>query len=203
MADRYSFFNFTTEPFMGRYGGVDYSFSPSETREFDPDKHYMLILMAKQLADRELLKKQAGVGRNPNDLNTFGKALDAEGNLFVITTDNRRTIMKKAIGELLDTPVPIPEVQTEEAGATKEVNENIKEMKQEIRDLKDIVNMFVSKQTVQAPSNPPANGKLHSEPSNEPSMVMTRDALESIAKDKGIVGYEAMSKEKLIQSIAV
>ena len=142
MTDRYQFTNWTQEPFTGRYGGVDYLFAPQETREFDPDKHYMLILMAKQLADRELLRGTKSVGRNPNDLNTFGKSLDENGKVFVVTSDMRKVIMKKAIGELLDKPIPIPELQTEEAGATqadKYISENVKNMQAEIRDLKEIV----------------------------------------------------------------
>ena len=194
--DRYQFTNFTNEPFTGRYGGVDYLFAPSETKEFDPDKHYMLILMAKQLADRELLKGAKSVGRNPNDLEKFGKSLDESGNLYVITVDSRREIMKKAIGELLDKPIPIPEVETEEAGSTQKVSDNVRGLQEEMRELKDLVSTFVSKPKEEEPISP-RNGV------SEPSIIQTREALESIAKDKGIVGYETMSKERLVEAVAV
>lgn len=201
--DRYQFTNFTQYPFTGRFGGVNYPFAPLETKEFDPDKHYMLILMSKQLADRELQKGMRGVGKNPNDLERFGKSLDENGNLYVITPDNRKELMRKAIGSLLDKPVPIPEVQTEEAGATQQVSENVKNLQQEIKDLKDLVTTFISKKETAVPNGQPKDVPIiHSEPS-EPSMVMTREALESLAKDKNIANYQTMSKTQLIEAIAV
>ena len=57
VGDKLVFYNFTDEAFVGRYGGLDYHFRPRETASYDPDKHYMLVLFSKQLADRELLKK--------------------------------------------------------------------------------------------------------------------------------------------------
>jgi hypothetical protein len=137
----YAFTNWTQVPFEGRYGGVNYPFAPGESRVFDPDKHQMLIIMAKQLADRELLKGIAGVGKNPNDTEKFGKALDAEGNLFDLKVGDRKDYMRRAIGILVDTPLPIPadQMPDEEAGATAGATADISELKDQVEHLTELV----------------------------------------------------------------
>src|SRR3990167_8752021 len=136
---RYEFTNFSDEAFTGRYNGVDYTFSPSETRSFDPDKHYMLILMSKQLADRELLKRIKNVGRDPKDMETWGKSLDEYGKPFAVTADMRKILMRQAIGDLADTPVPTPEEQREEAGTTQEASKDVKELQTQVKELTEMV----------------------------------------------------------------
>lgn len=192
----YEFTNFTTERFTGRFGGVDYTFEAGETRRFDPDKHYMLIILAKQLADRELVKKIKQVGRDPKDTTTWGKSLDEFGNIFNINSEMRKAVMRDAIGSLVDTPVPTPddEVHTSEAGATHESETDVQSLKDQVRELSEMVQSFsqqASKSVVQA------------EAVAEPEPVgMTREALESIAADIGIVGTSTMTKEELIQRVS-
>lgn len=201
---RYEFFNFTEQSFTGRYGGVDYTFAPNETRSFDPDKHYMLILLSKQLADRELEKKVKGVGRDPKDMETWGKALDHVGKPIVITKDMRKTIMRLAIGSLVDLPIPIPEDQevVEEAGSTKEINQDVKALQSEVSELKDMVQSLVSHasktQPRVEPSVPMPDAAV---PATEPTS-MTRSALVAIAQDLGITDTDSMTKEELIHTVS-
>src|SRR3990167_7284209 len=109
MDSKITFKNWTDEPFIGRFGGIDYTFQPGQEESYDNDKHYMLLLFAKQLADKELLKKVKSIGRNPQNMETWGKSLDEDGQVFVITAEYRKEYMRKAIGGLTDIPVKLPE----------------------------------------------------------------------------------------------
>lgn len=164
---RYAFTNWSAESFEGRYGGQPYPFAPGETRNFDPDKHQMLIILAKQLADRELLKGVAGVGRNPNDLDKWGKALDKNGEIFNIGTNDRRDLMRKAIGELVDTPLPTPPEQQPdvEAGATQGTVNDISALQEQVANLTELVTNLVKTQGVEpAPPTPPSEPATQTAP---------------------------------------
>ena len=201
---RYEFTNFTDKSFTGRYGGVDYTFAPGETRQFDFDKHYMLILLSKQLADRELIKRVKSVGRDPKDMATWGKALDEMGKPFSITGDMRKSLMKQAIGELVDTPVPTPDQVTEEAGTTKDATSDVKSLQDQVQNLTKRVESLVNtlntqkRTTVDKPSEK-VERVMRS--ASEPKSV-TREALLAIARDIGIENTDIMTKEELIQTIS-
>lgn len=207
---RYEFTNFSDESFTGRYNGVDYTFAPGETRPFDPDKHYMLILLSKQLADKELEKKIKGVGRDPKDMETWGKAIDHVGRPLVITKDMRKTIMRQAIGTLVDLPIPIPEDQdlADEAGATKEVSKDVRVLQDEVGELKDMIKSLIASNANQTSqrSTPPAivndNTVGNKEETVTEPVSMTREALTSLAVDAGITGTDRMTKEELIHAIS-
>jgi len=192
---KYTFFNFTDEPFTGRFGGHPYLFAPKEIQSFDPDKHYMLIVMAKQLADRELLKKAVTVGKNPNDMEKFGKALDEHGNIFTLTVEGRRTLMKKAIGDLVDTPVPTPDIQ-EEVGSTQGTESDIAGLKSQISEMKEMIEQLTAASVktpvtiVSAPQPHPVD--------DVPSMDMTRDLLVEMAQDSGLDVTPEMRKEDIV-----
>src|SRR3972149_1978309 len=202
MQQKYSFTNFTKEEFTGRFAGVNYIFASGETREFDPDKHYMLILLAKQLADRELIKKVKNVGRDPKDMETWGKALDEFGKPFTITGEIRKSLMKQAVGFLIDTPIPVPEDQIEEGGITKEQSEDVKQLQNQVKDLTQIVQQLTQ---VEKSNQPQPQTEIPSnieEPIKEqPSM--TREALSMLATDLGIENIEKMTKEELIHNISL
>jgi hypothetical protein len=207
---KYEFTNFSDDSFTGRYNGVDYTFAPGETRSFDPDKHYMLILLAKQLADKELEKKVKSVGRDPKDMETWGKALDHMGKPLVITKDMRKTVMRQAIGVLVDTPIPIPEDQeVQEAGSTKEVSQDVKILQDQVGELKDMVSSLVRSQAnqTQQGSVSPVGDLTTSPVGNQRQTLtepvsMTREALTSLAEDAGITGTDRMTKEELIHAIS-
>lgn len=207
--NRYTFTNFSNDPFSGRYAGQDYVFAPGETREFDPDKHYMLILLSKQLSTRELNKKLHAIGRDPKDMETWGKALDASGKVFRITTDGRKELMRQAIGDLVDTPIPTPDSQKEEAGATKEASADIQELKDQISTLTNAVTRLTTLQSDK--DSTPVRGEpsvlrddpIKAAPSGlepEPSVV-TRELLTTMAREKGIENVDSMTKEELIQAV--
>jgi len=192
MQQKYSFTNFTKEEFTGRFAGVNYIFASGETREFDPDKHYMLILLAKQLADRELIKKVKNVGRDPKDMETWGKALDEFG----------KSLMKQAVGFLIDTPIPVPEDQIEEGGITKEQSEDVKQLQNQVKDLTQIVQQLtqvVKSNQPQPQTEIPSN--IEEPIKEQPSM--TREALSMLATDLGIENIEKMTKEELIHNISL
>jgi hypothetical protein len=203
---RYEFTNFTDSSFTGRYGGIDYTFAPGETRMFDPDKHYMLLLLAKQLADRELGKKVKSIGRDPKDMETWGKSLGDDGKIFVITSDMRRTLMREAVGNLVDIPIPIPADANlpEEAGSTKETNEDVKALKDQVAELTATVQALTKTTKAQSQSEGVASLTPETtqvvEPQSQPSM--TRSALTSMAQDLGINNTETMTKEELIHAIS-
>lgn len=208
---KYEFTNFSEDSFTGRYNGVDYTFAPNETRSFDPDKHYMLLLLSKQLADKELEKKIKGVGRDPKDMETWGKALDHTGKPMVITKDMRKTVMRQAIGSLVDLPIPIPEDQevVDEAGATKEVTKDVRVLQDEVGELKDMIKSLIQSQANQTQPRftPPASNLNESSVGNQGQTVpepvsMTREALTSLATDAGITGTDRMTKEELIHQIS-
>ena len=215
MTDRYSFTNFSTEPFTGRYGGVDYFFAPSETKEFDPDKHYMLKLLAKQLADRELIRGIRSVGRNPNNEATFGKSLDDDGAEYVVTVDQRLALMRKAIGSLADKPVPIPEEQTQEAGTTQKTNEDVKSLEDKVKNLTETVEALTSalKSNNTLPTFAPAKPstipvqRIPPIPSTEPmqsssaNMSNTREVLYEMALEQGLSVHEGNTKEELVSML--
>lgn len=192
---KYEFTNFSDQSFTGRFAGIDYTFAPGETRSFDPDKHYMLLLMAKQLADRELVRKIKMVGRDPKDMETWGKSLDDLGRPFIITSDMRKSLMYKAIGSLVDTPVPTPEQATDEAGATKESSTDIKTLQDEVSELKELVASLTT-----ALKSPPVIPSISASPTNEPTST-TREVLTSLAADLGITETEHMTKEELIRAV--
>lgn len=141
---RYAFTNFINDTFKGRYGGVDYIFASGEVREFDSDKHQMLIIMAKQLADQELLKNIKSVGKNPNDQERYGKSLDANGEIYTMTVEDRKSLMRRAIGELVDVAVPVPAdlLDESEVGATvndTEVKEKLDKQDTQIAEMKEMI----------------------------------------------------------------
>ncbi len=201
---RYEFTNWTDESFTGRCGGVDYTFAPHETRAFDPDKHYMLILMSMQLANIELNKKVKSVGKNPQDMESWGKALDAEGNVFSVTTDMQKTLMRRAIGVLADTPVPTPDDMREDAdaGETKGVSDDVKTLQQQVAELTSLVQSLSQGKTTQLRTTPVSvsNQEPASQPVSEPSS-MTRDVLVSMAREAGATGTEHMTREELIHAV--
>ena len=194
---KYTFFNFSDTPFTGRFGGQPYPFTPGETQSFDPDKHYMLIVMAKQLADRELLRKAVSVGKNPNDLGKFGKALDAAGNIFTMTVEGRRELMRKAIGDLLDTPIPTPD-QSDEVGSTQETESDIKGLKDQVAQMKEMIEKLTAL-SIHPPQAPQA---VQEKPQDSPSMGMARSLLEEMAVDAGHVVTPEMSKENLVNLLS-
>lgn len=196
---KYEFTNWADETFTGRYGGINYTFAPSETRGFDPDKHYMLLLMAKQLADRELSKKVIKVGRDPKDMETWGKSLDEFGKPFTVTSDMRKALMRKAVGILVDTAIPIPDEVRPEAGATQETSQDVQAMKTQIAELTEMVKTL-TKQTV----HPITTEIKTPDPIATPTepVTMTRGVLESMAHDLGIENTEGMTKEELIHAVS-
>ena len=215
---RYAFNNWSDTPFTGRYSRIDYPFAPGETKDFDPDKHQMLIIMAKQLADRELLKGIAGVGKNPNDNERFGKALDANGNPFVMTTGDRKDLMRKAIGELVDTPLPVPADQVEEVGGTKETQADISQLQEQVKNLTEMVGSLVAKlgenpvnvpaapaiPTAQTPPEPltPENTPPKepiAKPDQPATMNTTREILLEMATERGLKPTPEMTKEQLVE----
>lgn len=212
---RYEFFNFTDRPFTGRYGGVDFLFAPQEKRQFDADKHYQLLLMAKQLADRELSKNVAGVGRDSKDAETFGKSLDANGRPFVITNEARIEVMRKAIGVLVDIPVPVPadEKRATEAGETKRVSEDVEGLKSEIRELRELILQLAGNRTapVQPVETQPRIGATKDDLASKDSedepnqsgaeLNLSRKALEEMATDLGVVDASKKTKQELIDAI--
>jgi hypothetical protein len=198
---RYEFTNFTEESFTGRYGGVDYTFAPDETRSFDPDKHYMLLLMAKQLADRELAKSVKSVGRDPKDMETWGKSLDSHGKPFTVTSEMRKTLMRQAVGNLVDVPIPVPEQDASEAGSTKETTQDVKVLQDQVRELTETVQALTSAlKTQPQAANRPLEAPV-SQPVTEPRGI-SRDVLTSMASDMGITGTERMTKEELIHAVS-
>ena len=205
---RYSFFNWTDTSFSGRYGGNDYVFAPLQTREFDPDKHYALILMSKQLADLELLKGIDKVGRNPNDENTFGKSLDKDGKVYVITADMRKVLMRKAIGDLVDVPIPIPQdqSQTDEVGATQRASEDVKTLQEQVAQLTEMVqSMALASKGISSPvvATPEAVGSpVEAEKPKEADMSTTRQVMYEMAVDAGLPVHEGMPKEEIVMLLA-
>ena len=191
---KYTFFNFSDTPFTGRFGGQPYPFQAGETQSFDPDKHYMLIVMAKQLADKELLKKAVSVGKNPNDLEKFGKALDAAGNIFTMTVEGRQELMRKAIGDLLDTPIPTPD-QSDEIGSTQETEADIKGLKDQLAQMKEMLEKLTAAAVQPAQVVQPVQ-------EHSPSMGMARSLLEEMAVDAGHVVTPEMSKEDLVNLLS-
>ncbi len=201
---RYEFTNWSDNSFTGRCGGVDYTFAPGETRSFDPDKHYMLLLLSMQLADIELNKRMKSVGRDAQNMDTWGKALDAEGKIFTVTTDMRKTLMRRAIGQLADMPIPTPDdaIDNADAGETKGVSDDVKTLQAQVAELTSLVQSLSQGKATQlrtgqtgSPEEPET--KSVSEPSS-----MTRDVLISMATDLGITGTERMTKEELIHAVS-
>src|SRR3990167_9921888 len=141
MDSKITFKNWTDEPFIGRFGGIDMTFQPGQEESYDSDKHYMLLLFAKQLADKELLKKVKSIGRNPQNMETWGKSLDQDGHVFVITADSRKEYMRKAIGGLTDIPVKLPEAFADnaEAGATAKVSADVESLQNEVKELRELI----------------------------------------------------------------
>lgn len=200
MALKYEFYNFTDETFTGRYAGVNYTFAPGETRGFDPDKHYMLLLMAKQLSDRELGKKVVGVGRDPKDMETWGKSLDSHGKPFTVTSDMRKNLMREAVGVLVDTPIPTPEMEQAEAGSTKEVSEDVKTLQDQVQALTEMIQTLSKANKTEATQSVVTPQVENTAPVGP--MSMTRDVLTAMAKDLGITSTEKMTKEELIHAVS-
>ncbi len=201
---RYSFYNFTETPFEGRFGGQPYVFAPGETKEFDPDKHHMLHILAKQLADRELAKGVKGILRTKEAGNDYGKAIDANGNLYKPTIEDRKALMRKSIGELADKAIPYPVQEEPEAGATKETTEDIAELKETVKSLMEMVQGLTNqlgavKQPTVPVNSPIGNGQPPVEAVEPSSTGVTRDVLSEMLKEKGITPPENASKEQLIR----
>ena len=206
---RYSFFNWTDTSFSGRYGGNNYVFAPFQTREFDPDKHYALILMSKQLADLELLKGIDKVGRNPNDENTFGKSLGKDGKVYVITADMRKVLMRKAIGDLVDVPIPIPQdqSQTDEVGATQRASEDVKTLREQVAQLTEMVqSMALASKGISSPvvATPEAVGSpVEAEkPKDEVGYGTSKEILYEMAVEAELPVSESMTKEELVELLS-
>lgn len=199
--EKYKFTNWTDSSFEGRYGGVPYLFAPGETQSFDPDKHYMLILLSKQLASREMAKRVSNVGRNPNDLITFGKAIDAKGGLVDITVSERRSLMHKAIGNLLDKVIPIPNDQSEEAGTTLSSSQDVKTLQEQVSHLTELVQSLAAEKKVVKQTNG------QSETPKEPVVQVVqekniaREALVDLAKEQDIAVSETMTKQEIIEAL--
>lgn len=192
MAEKYQFTNWTEETFVGRFGGQPYTFAPQETISFDLDKHYMLTLLSKQLADRELIKGIKSVGRDSNNVETWAKSLDANGKPFVITSDMRKDLMRRAIGDLVDTPVPVPgEEVAEEVGASKNTTEDITKLQEQIANLTEMVQSFAGQAKTVEPK--PV----------VPDMSIARQALVEMAQEAGIVVTDEMTKEQLVAALNV
>ena len=209
---RYQFTNWTDEPFEGRFGGVPYLFAPQETKEFDPDKLHMLHILAKQLTERELAKGAKGILRTKEAGNDYGKAIDANGNLYKPTLEDRKSMMAKAIGDLVDKSLPFPEHQEPEAGATKETTENITALQDQVKSLTDMVQGLVNQigalKAPPSPAAPPTPAPVNPAPVNPgngqvaqpaPHATLTRDALYEMVKDAGGNPEEGATKEQLIE----
>lgn len=202
---RYTFTNFSEEAFTGRYAGENIVFAPNETRKFDSDKHYMLLLLGKQLATRELNKRVKSVGRDPKDMEKWGKSLDEQGSIFTITADARKALMRQAIGELVDTPIPVPKDMRAEAGATKETSKDIASLKEEIAQLTKLVTQLAKSQ----PAVPVASDQTTKtseeqkpeEPEKQQGSSVTRESLTEMARERGVENPETMTKEELIKQI--
>ena len=201
MSDRYQFTNWTQELFVGRYGGQNFPFAVGESKEFDPDKHYQLILMAKQLADREIMKGIRSVGRNPNDEETWAKSLDVNGKPFVITVDLRKSLMRKAIGELVDKPIPIPEeTQSPEAGQTQEASADVKTLQDQVAHLTELVqSLAAAKAEPVTPEPVEFTPAIETPAAAESSMSTTREVLYEMAVEQGLPVHEGSTKEEILE----
>lgn len=194
------FYNFTDEVFNGRFAGVNYQIGPKEYVTYDSDKHYMLILLSKQLADRELLKLVKGVGRNPMDSETWGKSLDEKGKPFVITSELRKEYMKKAVADLVEKPIHVPEEDKdhpEEAGSTAESNARMKTLENEIEELKTLITKAVDKGIVSSPEAPPTQIEDKEKVTNS----MYRQSLIELAQEHKVVVTPEMTKQDIIDKI--
>jgi len=199
VGDKLVFYNFTNEVFTGRHGGQDYTFQPKEKTTYDSDKHYMLVHLSKQLADRELLKQIKGVGRNPNNNETWAKSLDVNGKPFNITPGLRKELMKKAVRDLVDKPVAIPEgVKDVEAGSTQESNKKMEDMRNEIAELKNLVTKAVNKEVAREDKDTVPVAKKE-----EMANSMYRQTLVEMAKEQGIEVTLEMTKQDIINALAV
>ncbi len=206
MDSRYTFLNYSDQPFDGKMGGVPYHFEAGETKEFDPDKHGMLVVMAKHLADREILKRIKGVGRDPNNQETWAKSLDEHGKPFTITSELRKEYIRRAVGDLVDTPVPIPEEQVPEVGATQKMSSDVNQLQSEVKDLKETIASL----TGQIGKLVSGNGHVPSAPPREPVLQpeapseggsLARSALEELAKDVGVDVLPTMTKRDILEAI--
>lgn len=202
MADRYQFTNWTEELFEGRFGGAPYIFASGESKDYDPDKHYMLLILSKQLADRELAKGAKGVLRTKEAGNDYGKAIDENGNLYKPTIEMRKELMRKAIGELADKAIPFPETQEPEAGATKETTENIAALQDQVKTLTEMVQGLTKALGETRPKDAPENSISGKPLESTGNTNLTRDVLMDMAKDRGIEVKEGISKDQLIQALA-
>lgn len=207
MENKITFKNWTDEPFVGRFGGVDITFQSGQEESYDSDKHYMLLLLAKQLADRELLKKVKSIGRNPQNMETWGKSLDENGEVFVITAEHRKEYMRKAIGTLADTPVKLPEpvqADNEEAGATQKVSADVEALQSEVRELRELIAQNVANHTNGVVPSPTQKVEVPatSEAKEELTGNMLRESLVELAKEKGIEVTDDMPKDVIIAKIA-
>ncbi len=199
VGDKLVFYNFTEEVFNGRHGGVNYTIQPKEKVTYDQDKHYMLVHLSKQLADHELLKKIKGVGRNPNNNETWAKSLDVNGKPFNITPGLRKELMKQAVGDLVDKPVPIPEgIKDVEAGSTQETNKKIEALQDEIRELKNLVTKAVDKGILSDPPKVDAPAQEKETVANS----MYRQTLVEMAREEGIEVTPQMTKQDIINALA-
>lgn len=207
MDSKITFKNWTDETFVGRFGGVDITFQPGQEESYDSDKHYMLLLLAKQLADRELLKKVKAIGRNPQNMETWGKSLDEQGQVFVITAEHRKEYMRKAIGGLTDIPVKLPEpvqADNEEAGATQKVSQDVVALQDEVKELRELIAQNVANHTNGQVPSPSQKVEVPSTPEVKEELTgsLLRESLVEMAKEKGIEVTDEMPKDEIISRIA-
>ena len=202
--DKISFVNWTSEPFTGRFGGQDYVFEAGQKELYDADKHYMLLLLSKQLADKELLHKVKSIGRNPQNMETWGKSLDENGEVFVITGDLRKDLMRKAIGNLVDTPIVTPEIPDEEAGATQKTTDDVDALKREMGELKELLQQAVANNTNGHVPNVVAKAEVPASESSKAELTnsLLRDSLIEMAQEKGLTVPDDMPKDQIIELIA-
>lgn len=206
MDNKLIFKNWTDEPFIGRFGGVDMTFEPGQEESYDSDKHYMLLLLAKQLADRELLKKVKAIGRNPQNMETWGKSLDEQGQVFVISAEHRKEYMRKAIGGLTDIPVKLPEpvLDNEEAGATQKVSADVEALQKEVQELKELIAQNVTNHTNGVIPSPTQKVEVPATPEAKEELTgsLLRESLVELATELNIPVTNETPKDVIIEAIA-
>ena len=137
-------------------------------------------------------------------METWGKSLDTNGRPFVMTAEMRKELMRKAIGVLVDTPIPFPDRENvEEAGATKANSEDVDQLKDQVQSLTEMVQSLtgaIKEQQVKKEEEIKEIEKAK-EPVS-PTMGVTREVLTSMAKELNIDNVDQMTKEQLISAVS-